>query len=60
MIQKILKVGKLAVVKIPKEFLDELGLKIGDQINVIVEKPTEYERKFLEIYQPDLKALEEK
>ena len=38
MIQKVLKVGSSAAVTIPKGSLKELGLAIGDQVNVIVDK----------------------
>jgi len=32
--QKIIKVGNSAAITIPKEFLDESGLKVGDEIAV--------------------------
>ena len=38
MIQKVLKVGTSAAVTIPKGSLKELGLAIGDQVNVVVDK----------------------
>ena len=38
MTQKVLKVGSSAAVTIPKGSLKELGLAIGDQVNVIVDK----------------------
>ena len=38
MIQKVLKVGSSAAVTIPKGSLKELGLAIGDQVNVVVDK----------------------
>lgn len=34
MIQKVLKVGDSAAVTIPKKSLEELGLKIGDQVKL--------------------------
>lgn len=34
MIQKIIKVGNSAAVTIPKEFLQEARLKIGDELDV--------------------------
>ena len=37
MTQKILKVGDSAAVTIPKKAMEELGLKIGDDINVKVD-----------------------
>ena len=36
MIQKILKVGTSAAVTIPKHSLEELGIRIGDQVHVDV------------------------
>lgn len=38
MTQKVLKVGSSAAVTIPKRSLEELGLKIGDQVNVNVDR----------------------
>lgn len=38
MTQKVLKVGDSAGVTIPKKSLDELGLKIGDQVIVEIDK----------------------
>ena len=38
MIQKVLKVGTSAAVTIPKKALEELGLAIGDQISVNIDK----------------------
>ena len=38
MTQKVLKVGSSAAVTIPKGSLKELGLAIGDQVNVVVDK----------------------
>lgn len=40
MTQKVLKVGSSAAVTIPKRSLGELGLKIGDQVTVEIEKKT--------------------
>ena len=37
MIQKLLKVGSSAAVTIPKKSLEDLGLKIGDEIRVNVD-----------------------
>ena len=36
MIQKIIKVGNSAALTIPREFLQESGLKIGDEMAVAV------------------------
>jgi len=38
MSQKILKVGSSAAVTIPKKSLEELGLKIGDRVEVVDSK----------------------
>ena len=38
MTQKVLKVGSSAAVTIPKKSLEELGLKIGDQVVVEIDK----------------------
>ena len=38
MTQKLLKVGSSAAVTIPKKALKELGLKIGDEIRVDVDR----------------------
>lgn len=38
MVQKLLRVGSSAAVTIPKKSLQELGLKIGDQVSVMVDK----------------------
>lgn len=38
MIQKVLKVGSSAAVTIPKKSLEELGLKIGDNVSLEVDK----------------------
>lgn len=38
MIQKILRVGTSAAVTIPKRSLEELGLEVGDAINVVTNK----------------------
>ena len=36
MIQKVLKVGSSAAVTIPKKSLEELGIRIGDEVKVEV------------------------
>lgn len=38
MTQKLLKVGSSAAVTIPKKSLEELGLKLGDQVSVDIDK----------------------
>ena len=66
MVQKVIKIGSSAGVTIPKKQLDELGIHIGDQIEVIVGKPGKLKdeieaykafRKFTKIYGPTLKNL---
>ncbi|MEE8131676.1 MAG: AbrB/MazE/SpoVT family DNA-binding domain-containing protein [Candidatus Paceibacterota bacterium] len=37
MTQKVLKVGSSAAVTIPKKSLEELGLKIGDQVSIEID-----------------------
>lgn len=44
MIQKVLRVGTSAAVTIPKKTLEQLGLAIGDQVNVEV---NQRERMFM-------------
>lgn len=76
MIQKVLKVGSSAAVTIPKKSLEELGLKIGDQVTVRIDKnrksvivePTvvvdkelmEWTNGFIERYRPALEELAKK
>jgi len=76
MSQKILKVGSSAAVTIPKKSLEELGLKIGDRVDVAldrkrkafivesqirVDKETiDWTKKFIEMYRPALEALAKK
>lgn len=38
MTQKVLKVGSSAAVTIPKKSLDELGLKIGDEVSIDIDR----------------------
>lgn len=38
MTQKVLKVGDSAAVTIPKKSLEELDLKLGDKVNVEIDK----------------------
>jgi len=38
MIQKVLRVGSSAVVTLPKKSLQELGIKIGDEVIVDVDR----------------------
>ena len=38
MTQKVLRVGTSAAVTIPKKSLKELGLKIGDEVNINIDR----------------------
>lgn len=38
MIQKIIKISNRAAVIIPTEFLEELGIKVGDSVSITVDK----------------------
>lgn len=76
MIQKLLKVGSSAAVTIPKKSLNELGLKIGDEVRVavdakektvIIEPANKVSREvlswtdsFIKRYRPALRALANK
>ena len=76
MSQKILKVGTSAAVTIPKKALEMLGLKIGDRVELGINKRTrginiepivkadaeliEWTKKFIERYRPALEALAKK
>lgn len=40
MTQKVLKIGTSTAVTIPKSSLDELGLKLGDNVTVKIDKRT--------------------
>jgi len=57
MAQKVLKVGDSAAVTIPKNSLEELGLKIGDKISVEVDKEHKgvFIHRFEEISKQDAK-----
>jgi putative addiction module antidote len=57
MAQKVLKVGDSAAVVIPKKSLEELGLKIGDQISVEIDKRHKgvFIRRFEEMSKEDEK-----
>lgn len=73
MTQKVLKVGSSAAVTIPKKSLEELGLKIGDQITVEIDKSRkaaiikpairvdseliDWTKKFIEKYRDALEKL---
>ncbi len=64
MTQKIIQIGSSAGVTIPKKQLKELGLAIGDEINIEI-RPTRADLKefadeldkFMHVYDQDLKNL---
>lgn len=60
MTQKVLKVGSSAAVTIPKKSLEELGLKIGDQVSVEVDKShkTVSIKPAKKLFQEDQKILD--
>ncbi|EKD32716.1 MAG: hypothetical protein ACD_76C00161G0015 [uncultured bacterium] len=76
MSQKIIKVGTSAAVTIPKAAMEVLGLKVGDLVNLEVDKRDkgvriepafvadteliEWTKKFIERYKPALQALAKK
>lgn len=76
MAQKVLKVGDSAAVTIPKKSLEELGLKIGDQVTIQIDKQKRvviispilrvdkeliaWTEKFIARYRPALEALAKK
>ena len=66
MVQKVIKIGSSAGVTIPKKQLDELGIHIGDQIEVIFGKPGKLKdelefyktmKRIMETYESDFKNL---
>jgi len=65
MVQKIIKIGSSAGVITPKKQLDELGLKVGDEVKVSLKPVTSIKHqkflndleKFMDIYDQDLKNL---
>jgi len=64
MTQKIIKIGSSAGVTIPKKQLDELGLRVGDEVQIDI-KPKQNKHakfmndleKFMDTYDQDLKNL---
>jgi antitoxin component of MazEF toxin-antitoxin module len=64
MAQKIIQIGSSAGVTIPKKQLKELGLSVGDEVNIDI-RPTKAKLKkfsdeldkFIDIYDQDLKNL---
>lgn len=64
MVQKIIQIGSSAGVTIPKKQLQELGLRVGDEVemslkpaNAKIKKFAEELDKFMDIYDQDLKNL---
>lgn len=64
MAQKVIKIGTSAGVTIPKKQLEELGLKIGDEVEVKIklkaDKLQSFSKEldgFMDKYQEDLKNL---
>lgn len=76
MIQKVLKVGSSAAVTLPKKSLEEMGIKIGDTVQltldtknkrVVIESPTtnnkellEWTTTFIDTYRDALESLKDK
>ena len=76
MAQKVIKIGKSTGVTIPREILEEMRLKAGDQVMVEYEKKRrsirikprieideellDWTDKFIEEYRPALEALAKK
>jgi antitoxin component of MazEF toxin-antitoxin module len=64
MTQKIIQIGSSAGVTIPKKQLEELGLAVGDEVNIDI-RPTRGQLKefadeldkFMDMYDQDLKNL---
>ena len=67
MVQRVIKIGSSAGVLIPKKQLQELGLDVGDEVEVKL-KPTMKKHKkfmaeldkFMDLYDEDLKNLAKK
>ncbi len=58
--QKVLRVGTSAAVTIPKKSLQELGLKIGDEVSVDIDRKTKSViiRPEANLSKEDIKVLE--
>lgn len=64
MVQKVIKIGSSAGVTIPKKQLSELGIRIGDEVDIEI-KPSvnkhakfmAHLEKFMDTYDQDLKNL---
>jgi antitoxin component of MazEF toxin-antitoxin module len=64
MVQKIIQSGSSAGVTIPKKQLQEMGLRVGDEVKITVEpakaqlkKFADELDKFMDLYDEDLKNL---
>lgn len=64
MVQKVIKIGSSAGVTIPKKQLQDLGISIGDEIEISFKPAAAKHKKFAEeldrfmdIYDQDLKNL---
>jgi len=67
MTQKLLKIGTSIGVTVPKKYLKERGLKVGDEVEVSIKPVQKVEKelldwtdRFIEQYRPALKALAKK
>lgn len=64
MTQKVIRIGSSAGVTIPKKQLDELGIAVGDEVDVTIKPHTQKLQefsaeldKFMDVYDQDLKNL---
>lgn len=64
MTQKIIRIGSSAGVTIPKKQLDELGIAVGDKVDIEIKPHTQKLQefsteldKFMDVYDQDLKSL---
>lgn len=44
MVQKVIKIGSSAGVTIPKKQLDELGIRIGDDVNIAIKRVSKHDK----------------
>lgn len=64
MTQKIIRIGSSAGVTIPKKQLDELGIAVGDEVDIEIKPSTKKLKvfsaeidKFMDMYDQDLQNL---
>lgn len=50
MVQKVIKIGTSAGVTIPKKQLDELGLRIGDEVNITLSPVKDTQARLMKEY----------